>query len=110
MDIQVVKEKWPTNHWPKDPKYKQLGRSFHPRNQRGAPYPPRVLVANPENNNKGIWNHENALNGIAAISLAVFTRPTSEGGLGWSSEEVQVLLAGVRKDLKDTRIHAYWPM
>lgn len=31
----------------------------------------------------------------------------SEGGLGWSREEVEVLLAGVRRDLKNTSIHAY---
>lgn len=50
------------------------------------------------------------LNGLGAVTLAVFTRPESENGLGWSNEEVQVLLAGVRKDLRDTNIHAYWPM
>lgn len=56
---------------------------------------------------KGIWSLENFLTGISAGSLAVFTRPKSEGGLGWSKEEVEVLLAGVRKDLKNTDIHAY---
>jgi len=25
VDIEVVREKWPTNHWPKDKKYKQIG-------------------------------------------------------------------------------------
>ena len=27
INIRVVKEKWPTNRWPKDPKYKQLGKN-----------------------------------------------------------------------------------
>ena len=56
----------------------------------------------------GIWNAENFYGGIAAISLAIFTRPKEEGGLGWSREELEVLLAGVRRDLRDTRIHSYY--
>lgn len=58
----------------------------------------------------GIWNTENLLTGLGALSLAVFTRPKEEGGLGWSTMELEVLLAGVRKDIKDTSIHAYWKM
>lgn len=27
-----------------------------------------------------------------------------------SKEEVDVLLADMRKDIKDTKIHAYWPI
>jgi hypothetical protein len=34
--------------------------------------------------------------------MALFTRL-----LGWSPERLQVLLEGVRKDIKDTSIHAY---
>jgi hypothetical protein len=26
VDVNVVKRKWPTNHWPKDPKHKQIGQ------------------------------------------------------------------------------------
>ena len=26
VDVGVVKEKWPTNRWPRDKKYKQIGR------------------------------------------------------------------------------------
>jgi hypothetical protein len=26
VDIHIVKRKWPTNHWPKDPKHKQIGQ------------------------------------------------------------------------------------
>lgn len=43
--------------------------------------------------------------GLEGLSLAHFTR-----GLGWSSEETLVFCAQTRKDLKDPRIHAYWPM
>jgi SAM-dependent methyltransferase len=45
------------------------------------------------------------LDGIEAFSMEVLV----ESGM-MSEEEVQVLLTGVRKDLKDTRIHAYVPM
>lgn len=57
---------------------------------------------------KGIWNQENMVNALGALTLALFTRPKTEGGLGWSRDEVEVLLAGVRKDMKNTSIHAYW--
>lgn len=44
------------------------------------------------------------------MSLALFTRPESDNGLGWTREEVEVFLVGVRRDLRDMRIHAYIPM
>jgi hypothetical protein len=37
--------------------------------------------------------------------MAVFTR-----GLGWSNEELEVFLAEVRKSMKDTSVHGYYPM
>ena len=40
--------------------------------------------------------------------MAAFTRPKEQGGLGWSTVEVEVLLAGVRADMNNTSIHAYW--
>lgn len=50
------------------------------------------------------------MNGLAAGSLAAFTRPKSQGGLGWSVQEVEVFLTDVRKDLKNLKIHAYCHM
>ncbi|KAL2108131.1 hypothetical protein VUR80DRAFT_4249 [Thermomyces stellatus] len=82
VNICVIREKWPTNRWPRDKKYKQLG----------------------------IWALENCLSGLSSWTLAIFTRPKSENGLGWSREEVEVFLADVRRDLKDTNIHAYIPV
>lgn len=58
----------------------------------------------------GIWTQQNALDALEALSLAVFTRPVGQGGLGWSKEEVEVFLTGVRKDIKNVNIHSYWPM
>jgi hypothetical protein len=53
----------------------------------------------------GLWSSENTLDALEAIAMAPLTR-----ALNWKVEEVQVLLAGARKDIRDTRIHAYWDM
>ncbi|KAF5591101.1 methyltransferase [Fusarium pseudoanthophilum] len=82
VDVNIVKRKWPLNRWPKDPKHKQIGT----------------------------WAQQNTLDALAALSLAVFTRPDGQGGLGWSKEEVEVFLTDVRKDIKDVNIHSYWPI
>ncbi|KAL6408483.1 methyltransferase [Ilyonectria robusta] len=82
VDVVEVKEKWPLNTWAKDPKYKQIGQ----------------------------WTHENGMLALEPLSLAIFTRPKSAGGLGWNVEELQLLLSGVRKDFKNLGIHSYWPV
>ncbi|KAL1845061.1 hypothetical protein VTK73DRAFT_1209 [Phialemonium thermophilum] len=51
----------------------------------------------------GRWTMENFTWGCESMSLALFTRV-----LGWSVEEVRVLMAMVRQDLRNRRIHAYW--
>jgi len=43
--------------------------------------------------------------GLQGISLAVFTR-----FLGWEVQEMEVLLAQVRKEWRQRRIHSYWPI
>ncbi|KAF6828005.1 hypothetical protein CMUS01_08766 [Colletotrichum musicola] len=53
----------------------------------------------------GEWALANALEGLEAWTMAALTR-----ALDWSPEEVQVLLAQVRKDLKDQSIHHYCPL
>jgi len=53
--------------------------------------------------NVGSWNCENMYEAVTSISLMLFTN-----FLGWSAAEVEVFLVGVRKDLRNTRIHAYW--
>lgn len=57
-----------------------------------------------------MWMYENSLAGLSGLSLAAFTRPKEENGFGWSREEVEVLLATVRKELRNTGIHSYTPM
>ncbi|SMY22890.1 unnamed protein product [Zymoseptoria tritici ST99CH_1A5] len=53
----------------------------------------------------GRWNQVNITEGLEAFCLALLTR-----GLGWKKEEVDVLVAKTARDLKDRRIHAYFPM
>ncbi|KAI9051879.1 hypothetical protein LZ554_004135 [Drepanopeziza brunnea f. sp. 'monogermtubi'] len=53
----------------------------------------------------GLWNMVNTLDGVEGFTLAMFTRV-----LGWQPEEVQVFLAGVRKDTKNKKLHNYWPI
>ncbi|GJC85552.1 secondary metabolism regulator LAE1 [Colletotrichum liriopes] len=74
-DIHTTRIRFPASPWPKDKKLKELG----------------------------IWNQEQLLPGLEALTLGLFTRV-----LDWSKEETIVFCASVRKDLKDTKIHAYW--
>lgn len=53
----------------------------------------------------GAWCYENIVQGVQALSLALFTR-----SLKWTHEEVETFLIDVRKDLKKESIHAYWRM
>ncbi|EFQ31054.1 methyltransferase domain-containing protein [Colletotrichum graminicola M1.001] len=77
VNVNEVVFKWPTNEWARHPRHKELGT----------------------------WSHENAMMGLEALCLAIFTRV-----LLWPREKVDVLLAEVRNDLKNKEIHAYWPM
>ncbi|KAF9872754.1 hypothetical protein CkaCkLH20_09617 [Colletotrichum karsti] len=74
-DVTMQQFKWPTNPWPKDPKYKTLGE----------------------------WNNENLFQGWEGICMAPLTR-----ALGWTREEVIVLMAQNRKDFNNRNIHAYF--
>ncbi|KAH7121918.1 S-adenosyl-L-methionine-dependent methyltransferase [Dactylonectria estremocensis] len=53
----------------------------------------------------GMWTLENVSSGLEGLSAAVYTRV-----LGWTKEEMDVLLAEVRRDLKNPAMHSYWPI
>ena len=53
----------------------------------------------------GSWNLVQIEDGLEAFTLRLFTQ-----FLGWKPEEVTVLLANVRKDLRDPRIHAQFDL
>jgi hypothetical protein len=76
-DVVETIYKWPTNRWPRDAKYKELGT----------------------------WSLLNMDQALEPATLAPLTR-----ALGWSKEEVLVLVSKARRELRDTNIHAYWPM
>jgi len=50
----------------------------------------------------GIWVRANSLDGLQAVSMAVLTR-----GLGYSAQDVEMELVGVRKDLMNPSLHGY---
>ncbi|KAL5336612.1 S-adenosyl-L-methionine-dependent methyltransferase [Aspergillus crustosus] len=52
--------------------------------------------------NLGRYHQANMLEALEAYSLALMTR-----FLGWTVDDVQVLLAGVRKELQDRTLHIY---
>jgi hypothetical protein len=53
----------------------------------------------------GMWTQANLLSDLSGLSLAIFTRVFE-----WTAEELELFLVGVRKDIKNTGIHAYIPM
>jgi hypothetical protein len=50
----------------------------------------------------GMWHQENVLDGVGAYSYALFSRV-----LNWQRVEIEVLLAGVRREVKDLSLHLY---
>jgi DNA-directed RNA polymerase specialized sigma24 family protein len=50
----------------------------------------------------GRYQQAMMLEALDAYSYALFTRI-----LGWSTAQIQVLLAGVRKELRDQKFHGY---
>jgi hypothetical protein len=93
QDVVQFEYKWPINTWAKDSKHKEIGK----RAERVRTMPSNLPI--------GAWSSENILSGIQGVSLMLFTNI-----LGWSAAQVETFLVGVRKDLKDRSIHAYWPM
>ena len=53
----------------------------------------------------GSFNLIQVEDGLESFSLRLFTTV-----LGWQLEEVQVLLANVRKDIRDPKIHAQFDL
>ena len=52
-----------------------------------------------------MWAHEAIASSLSGLTLGFLTR-----GLGWTMEEVELFLVGVRKEMKDTKVHAWMPM
>ncbi|EXJ92136.1 hypothetical protein A1O3_00686 [Capronia epimyces CBS 606.96] len=68
-------------------------------------WPQNSWPADPKLKKIGIWTYHDFTCSLSGISMALFTR-----GLGWTVPELETFLIDVRKDMKNTSIHAYWPM
>ena len=93
-DIGVRVDVWPMNQWPKGAKNKEIGIS-----KKFDMLKMIMLIG------AGTWNLENVLQGLDGFTMATFTRI-----FGWTVQEVELFLVDVRKEMKNTKIHAYWKM
>ncbi|KIW98998.1 uncharacterized protein Z519_00661 [Cladophialophora bantiana CBS 173.52] len=100
VDVVQKPYSWPMNPWVKEEKLKKIGElssiwtgSDGPENAHGNPNP------------IGLWTYHNFCGSLSGISLALFTR-----GLSWSADELEVFLVDVRKDMRNTGYHAFWPI
>jgi hypothetical protein len=73
--------------------------------QRMFMWPSNMWPRDPFMKELGRWNQANILDGLEGFCLALLTR-----GLNWSKQEVDIFVARVSRDLRDRRIHAYFPM
>ncbi|KAG8627334.1 hypothetical protein KVT40_004817 [Elsinoe batatas] len=73
--------------------------------ERHFMWPSNAWPKDPYMKELGRWNQVNILDGLEGFCLALLTR-----GLGWRKEEVDVFVANVSNDIKDKKIHGYYPM
>jgi len=52
-----------------------------------------------------MYGYVNLMDGFYGLSVKVFTQL-----LGWTVEELEVLLTECRQELRRKDIHGYWPM
>jgi len=98
VNVVAVEYKWPVGPWPKEKDAKLLGECF------SSLACETLYLSDHYRGFTGSWVRENIGGGLDAMSLSLFTNV-----LGWTVEEVQHLVALARKDMKNPRIHAYWP-
>jgi hypothetical protein len=58
-----------------------------------------------QTNLTGLWVDEMVSSNLDRLSVALFNR-----GLAWSTEEIEVFLTDAKKDMKNPKIHAWYPM
>lgn len=52
----------------------------------------------------GAWEQHNLTNHLEGLTMRLFQK-----SLGWSEEEILVISALLRKELRDLGVHSYWP-
>ena len=88
-------------------KYKDILRDvgFTSIIERKYKVPQNTWPKDPSYKRLGQLNQVNISEGLEGFSMRLFT-----SFLDWSPDEVRILLARVRKDVENRRIHAYWPV
>lgn len=98
VDVDQKNYCWPMNQWPKNAILKKIGKVDATATIRQGLEPADRQVV-------GVWTYHDFTTSLSGISLALFTR-----GLSWSRDELEAFLVDVRKDMKNTSYHAYWPV
>jgi len=93
--------------WTRVPKYKDYfaEAGFVDVVEHRYSWPTNSWARGQHNKQLSVWYNQDCIDGIQAFSLAVLTR-----GLGMSSQEVEMMLVDVRKDIMNRNIHAYLPV
>jgi hypothetical protein len=112
VDVNQVIYKWPLNRWPANKAMKEIGTLslallviFEIWQLASVESSESPCAEKMDFDSTGLWAHEVTMSNLSGLSIALFTH-----GLGWSVEELEVFLADVRKDLKNSKIHSYMPM
>ncbi|KAL9101207.1 MAG: hypothetical protein Q9163_003509 [Psora crenata] len=94
QNVTAQKYKLPIGPWPRDP---HLVKDLRDTDQ--------FFHADRIQKTIGSWNLVQIEDGLEGFTLRLFTQM-----LGWNVEEVQVLLANVRKDIRNPKIHAQFDL
>ena len=88
-------------------KYKQwlVQAGFVNVEEKVVKWPVGPWAKDPTLKELGIFNQVNMLEGLDGFTVRLWTM-----ALGMTPEDIHVFLVQVRKDLKDRRIHSYWPV
>lgn len=68
-------------------------------------WPSNIWPADKKHKNMGRWNFVNIDGNLEGLTLALFTR-----ALGLTPEETKAFCDGARKEIRDVKVHAYWPV
>lgn len=93
--------------WECSPKYKRWFEEvgFVDIVERKMQWPQNTWPKGEKNKTLGLWTLTNALDAVVSVSTALLIRV-----MGMSQEEVELMMVGVRKDMKDKSIHCYYPV
>jgi hypothetical protein len=73
--------------------------------ERRLQWPQNTWPSGEKNKMMGMWTMVNALDAVVSVSTVLLIRV-----LGMSPEEVELMMMGVRKDMKNRAIHCYYPV